>query len=169
MASEIAAGLQRATRELHGIVVSAGKMDKTVKVRLGGLRWEDRVHKWFKQPRHRLVHDPANSLRQGDVVAITKSWRESQHVRHVVKHIIAPYGGVGIDERPPIPTLEERAVERQNKRDLKDARRAFRKEVDGVVGQAMRLCLEGERQVKRARGVFRSHPMPESSVPVDQW
>ena len=45
MASEIAAGLRRATKELHGIVVSAGLMDKTVKVRLGGQRWEQRVHK----------------------------------------------------------------------------------------------------------------------------
>lgn len=45
MASEIAAGMRRAAREMHGIVVSAGFMDKTVKVRLGGQRWEPRVHK----------------------------------------------------------------------------------------------------------------------------
>ncbi|KAI0517695.1 hypothetical protein F5B22DRAFT_94926 [Xylaria bambusicola] len=126
MASEIAAGLRRAAKEMHGIVVSAGLMDKTVKVRLGGQRWEQRVHKWFKAPRYKLVHDPANSLRQGDVVAITPSWRESQHVRHVVKHIIAPYG-VGIDERPPIPSLEERASERMSKRNAKDEQRMLRR------------------------------------------
>ncbi|KAI0453970.1 hypothetical protein F5B21DRAFT_504856 [Xylaria acuta] len=125
MASEIAAGMRRAAKEMHGIVVSAGLMDKTVKVRLGGQRWEQRVHKWFKEPRYKLVHDPRNSLRQGDVVAITPSWREAQHVRHVVKHIIAPYGGVGIDERPPVPTIEERAAERITKREAKDERRAL--------------------------------------------
>ncbi|KAK5625540.1 hypothetical protein RRF57_001256 [Xylaria bambusicola] len=120
-----------AAKEMHGIVVSAGLMNKTVKVRLGGQRWEQRVHKWFKAPRYKLVHDPANSLRQGDVVAITPSWRESQHVRHVVKHIIAPYG-VGIDERPPIPSMEERAAERMAKRDAKDKRRMLRRSADDV-------------------------------------
>ncbi|KAI1428918.1 hypothetical protein F5Y12DRAFT_582553 [Xylaria sp. FL1777] len=125
MASEVAAGLRRAaSKEMHGIVVSAGLMDKTVKVRLGGQRWEQRVHKWFKSPRFKLVHDPANSLRQGDVVAITPSWREAQHVRHVVKHIIAPYGP-GIEERPPIPSMEERAAERLARRVAKDERRVL--------------------------------------------
>ncbi|KAI0969111.1 hypothetical protein F4678DRAFT_440997 [Xylaria arbuscula] len=124
MASEVASGLRRATKELHGIVVSAGLMDKTVKVRLGGQRWEQRVHKWFKAPRYKLVHDPANSLRQGDAIAITPSWRESQHVRHVVKHIIAPYGS-GIEERPPVPSIEERAEQRIAQRAAKDERRAL--------------------------------------------
>ncbi|KAI0875336.1 nucleic acid-binding protein [Hypoxylon argillaceum] len=142
MASEIAAGMRRAAKEMHGIVVSAGLMDKTVKVRLGGQRWEQRVHKWFKDPRYKLVHDPANSLRQGDVVAITPSWRESQHVRHVVKHIIAPYGGVGIDERPPIPTLAERAQERLAQRAAKDERRALRRAVDDAVRAAERLAVD---------------------------
>jgi hypothetical protein len=42
---EVALGIRRAGKELHGIVVSAGLMDKTVRVRLGGQRWEKRVHK----------------------------------------------------------------------------------------------------------------------------
>lgn len=49
MASEVAAAaanaVRRTAKEMHGIVVSAGLMDKTVKVRLGGLRWEPRVQK----------------------------------------------------------------------------------------------------------------------------
>ena len=32
-------------KEFHGVVVSAGLMDKTVKVKLGGQRWEKRVSK----------------------------------------------------------------------------------------------------------------------------
>ena len=169
MASEVAAtaasAARRAAKEFTGVVVSAGKMDKTFKIKLGGMRYEPRVQKvryhlrlrtcaythtalffffksfflehppltkhllssppnpqWFKAPRYKLVHDPANSVRQGDVVAIEQSWRVSQHVRHVVKHIIAPYGP-GIDERPPVPTLEERIAERAERRAIKDARR----------------------------------------------
>ncbi|KAI0467248.1 hypothetical protein F4859DRAFT_518199 [Xylaria cf. heliscus] len=148
---EIAAGLRRAAKEMHGIVVSAGLMDKTVKVRLGGQRWEQRVHKWFKEPRYKLVHDPRNSLRQGDVVAITPSWRESQHVRHVVKHIIAPYGGVGIDERPPIPTIEERAAELNAKRQKKAEARALRRRVDEAVQAAERLLLKARKALRRTQ------------------
>ena len=108
---------------------------------------------WFKQPRYKLVHDPANSLRQGDVVAITPSWRESQHVRHVVKHIIAPYGGVGIDERPPIPTLEERAAERLAKRTAKDERRLLRRvaaDTEGTLEGTGHLLKEVDRVLARA-------------------
>lgn len=32
-------------RELHGVVVSAGLMDKTVKVRVGGLKWNNFLKK----------------------------------------------------------------------------------------------------------------------------
>ena len=37
--------LPQAPKEFHGIVVSAGLMDKTVKVKLGGQRWEKRISK----------------------------------------------------------------------------------------------------------------------------
>ncbi|KAJ8121509.1 hypothetical protein ONZ43_g2052 [Nemania bipapillata] len=140
--ADIAAAVRRAAaKEMHGIVVSAGLMDKTVK--------------WFKQPRYTLVHDPRNSLRQGDVVAITSSWRESQHVRHVVKHIIAPYGGVGIDERPPIPTMAERALERAAKREAKDERRALRRNVDGAVLIAQQLALRAKKVLQEC-GAWKS-------------
>ena len=49
MASEVAAtavsAVRRATKEFHGVVVSAGKMDKTFKIKLGGMRYEPRVQK----------------------------------------------------------------------------------------------------------------------------
>ncbi|KAK8044890.1 ribosomal protein S17 [Apiospora rasikravindrae] len=89
-----------------GVVVSAGLMDKTVKVRLWGQRWEKHVSKSFKYPHYHLVHDPSNSVRQGDVISIAAGWRASSRKKHVVKHIIAPYGQP-IDARPPVPTEEE--------------------------------------------------------------
>ncbi|OTB12578.1 hypothetical protein K445DRAFT_321025 [Daldinia sp. EC12] len=155
MASEVAAAaanvVRRAGKEMHGIVVSAGLMDKTVKVKLGGLRWEPRVQKFFKEPRFKLVHDPRNSLRQGDVVAIEPSWRVSQHVRHVVKHIIAPYGEP-IESRDPVPTLEERIAERAAKRALKDERRAARKEEQARIREEMRVAALEAKEEKKRRG-----------------
>lgn len=130
MATHMVAAAKKTFRELQGVVVSAGLMSKTVKVRVGGLKWNARVQKHFKAPDTHLVHDPNNSLRLGDIVAITPGWRTSQHKRHVVKHIIAPAGGIPISERPPVPTEEERFAEALAWRAAKDARRNARKEED---------------------------------------
>ena len=71
------------------------------------------------------MHDPNSSLRAGDVVSIVPGWPTSRHKRHAVKHIIAPFGSE-IEERPPIPTREERIAEREAKKNAKDERRAAR-------------------------------------------
>ncbi|KAI0012404.1 nucleic acid-binding protein [Xylariaceae sp. FL0662B] len=169
MASEVAATVantaKRAAKEMHGIVVSAGLMDKTVKVKLAGMRWEPRVQKYFRDPRFRLVHDPRNSVRQGDVVAITPSWRESQHVRHVVKHIVAPYGAP-IDERPPVPTLEERVAEREAKRAAKDQRRAALKEA-AAQARAEELAAEEARRAERKSRKLAKHAQNTAADDVD--
>ncbi|KZZ93417.1 Ribosomal protein S17 [Moelleriella libera RCEF 2490] len=126
MSSQVAKAARRVTHELHGVVVSAGLMQKTVKVRVGGQKWNKDVNKWFPAPKHHLVHDPQSSLRTGDVVSIVPGWPTSRRKRHVVKQIIAPYG-VPIDERPAVLTLEERIAEREAKKAAKDERRAARK------------------------------------------
>jgi len=72
------------------------------------------------------VHDPNNSLRTGDVVAITPGWRTSKAKRHVVKHIIAP-AQVPIDEREPVPTEEERWAQTLARYNAKVARKAATK------------------------------------------
>jgi small subunit ribosomal protein S17 len=66
-------------------------------------------------------------LRTGDVVSIVPGWPTSKHKRHVVKKIIAPYG-TPTEERPPIPTLEERIAEREAQQAAKRERRAHAKE-----------------------------------------
>ncbi|PKS07064.1 hypothetical protein jhhlp_005661 [Lomentospora prolificans] len=126
MLSPFTRAAQRVTRELHGIVVSAGLMQKTVKVRVGGRKWNSQVQKWFSNPHQYLVHDPNSSLRTGDIVAIAPGWRSSRQKRHVVKHIIAPAGSA-IEERPPVPSQEARIAEYEKKRAAKDERRAARK------------------------------------------
>ncbi|KAI2602975.1 nucleic acid-binding protein [Hypoxylon fragiforme] len=139
--TELAGAARHAHKIMKGIVVSAGRMDKTVKVKLGGLRWEEKVQKYFKQPRCELVHDPRNSLRQGDVVSITSSWRVSKDVRYVVQDIIAPFGDP-IDERPPIPTLEERIQERSAKREIKVQRRDLTRSVNRELLRSEKLALQ---------------------------
>lgn len=45
MSSQVAKAARRVTHELHGIVVSAGLMQKTVKVRVGGQKWNKIISK----------------------------------------------------------------------------------------------------------------------------
>lgn len=45
MFSPVAKAARRVTHELHGVVVSAGLMEKTAKVRVGGQKWNKIVHK----------------------------------------------------------------------------------------------------------------------------
>ncbi|KAL2263315.1 hypothetical protein VTK26DRAFT_7298 [Humicola hyalothermophila] len=149
-AAQAAKATFRTFRELHGVVVSAGLMDKTVKVRVGGQKWNSFLKKFFDDPKHHLVHDPNNSLRLGDVVAITPGWRTSKSKRHVVKHIIAPGSGVPIEARPPIPTEEERHAQRAAERAAKDRRRALRREVERVeasLGVAERILRQARKEI----------------------
>lgn len=96
MASEIAAGMRRAAKEMHGIVVSAGLMDKTVKVRLGGQRWEQRVHKVRVYPSHVCSHRET-SLAQSNptpqpnlLLLLPTSQKSSPLFPHVPYNILTP-------------------------------------------------------------------------------
>jgi small subunit ribosomal protein S17 len=80
------------------------------------------TRQYFARPTNHLVHDPNNSLRIGDVVEISPGWRVSPSVRHVVNKIISPFG-TPIEERPPIPTPEERIAARETKKKAKEERR----------------------------------------------
>ncbi|PQE26446.1 ribosomal s17 protein [Rutstroemia sp. NJR-2017a BBW] len=86
-------------------------MHKTVKARIGQQKWNNHIRKKFNFKGDLLVHDPRSSLRTGDIIAINPGERYSKTVRYVVSSIVAPFG-TPIEERPPIPTAEERAKER---------------------------------------------------------
>ncbi|KAH6955011.1 hypothetical protein FAVG1_05443 [Fusarium avenaceum] len=168
MSSQVAKAARRVTHELHGVVVSAGLMDKTVKVRVGGQKWNKIVNKWFADPKHYLVHDPNTSLRTGDVVSIVPGWPTSQHKRHVIKHIIAPYG-TPITERPPVPTLEERIADREAKKAAKDERRAARRhEEESKIQEEKRLQNEKKEAKRRAwEAAQEKHKSQTSASDVD--
>ncbi|KAI9743359.1 MAG: hypothetical protein M1818_003205 [Claussenomyces sp. TS43310] len=114
-------------RMLNAVVVSAGFMQKTVKVSIGTQQWNSHIRKHFSRTAHLLVHDPRSSLRTGDVISISSGWRRSKHVRHVVNSIIAPFG-TPIEERPPVPTEAERLEELSIKKEAKAAMRRIRDE-----------------------------------------
>lgn len=98
------------------------------------------------------MHDPNNSLRTGDVVAIVAGWRVSKTVRHVVQHIIKP-AGVPIEERPAIPTPEERVAKREAAKAAKDQRREFARVVEALDAKLRRALAKSQTLVKQGRRV----------------
>lgn len=143
MASTVAAAARKSFRELHGVVVTAGLMQRTVKVRVGGQAWNGKLKKFFDDPKTFLVHDPNDSLRTGDVVAITPGYRRSKQKRHVVKHIIAP-SGTPIEARPPIPTEEERWAADTARKAAKDERRAGKRYSNSALSSPTPESTSGE-------------------------
>lgn len=70
--------------------------------------------------------------------------------------ILAPFGSP-VEERPAVPSEEERIAERARRREEKDARRGARSTVDGQGG------VEGVQEVKQ-REVGRGQARVESGV-----
>ncbi|OAR05747.1 hypothetical protein LLEC1_01723 [Akanthomyces lecanii] len=147
MSSQVTKAARRVSHQLHGVVVSAGLMQKTVKVRVAGQKWNKIVNKFYADPKHYLVHDPNSSLRTGDVVAIAPGWPTSRHKRHVVKQIIAPHGE-SIENRPPVPSLDEIITEREAKKEAKDERKALRKQLEEEKRLALKKAATEERKAK---------------------
>ncbi|KAF2730075.1 nucleic acid-binding protein [Polyplosphaeria fusca] len=108
-----------------GVVVSAGKMDRAVKVRVAGQQWHKKFRKSYASPNTHVVADPNNSLVEGDVVRIESGNRCSKTIRHVVHSIVAPFGSPATD-RPPVLSQKERLDLRIKEKLLKDVRSATR-------------------------------------------
>ena len=72
-----------------GVVISQGKMQKTVKVRIQNTNWNRHVDKYLVSYRNMLVHDELNKCREGDVVRIQyvrplipkKSWAVAEFIK----------------------------------------------------------------------------------------
>lgn len=72
-----------------GVVISQGKMDKTVKVRFRNTNWNRHVSKYIVSHKNMLVHDELNKCREGDVVRVQyvrplsakKSWAVAEFMR----------------------------------------------------------------------------------------
>ncbi|OJD37068.1 ribosomal protein s17 [Diplodia corticola] len=164
-------------RQFTGVVVSAGKMMKTVRVRIPGQKWDKLIRKDFPAPYHVLVSDPTESVREGDVVTLRNGWRTSKHVHHVVTSIVAPFGPE-ISKRPPIPTEEERQQQLLHTRLEKDLRKAalgrqasiqhIRQiaQDDGWVQELPQRLADAWKQAKEA-GIVRTSEKQEQMPPIN--
>ncbi|KAK0344917.1 hypothetical protein LTR91_022297 [Friedmanniomyces endolithicus] len=132
----------RVHRKIVGVVVSTGKMAKTVKVRVPTQRWEAKIGKYFADHTNHLVHDPNDSLVLGDVIELHRL-RVSKAVHHVVGELITPFG-IPLSERPAIPTADDRLAAYKKKRFAKLGRRELRREAaKGDVEALLKLKAMG--------------------------
>ncbi|OJD13703.1 hypothetical protein AJ78_05860 [Emergomyces pasteurianus Ep9510] len=127
-----------------GTVLTAGRMDKTVRVLHKHTTYHKKLHKSYPASTIYLVSDPCNSLRQGDVIEFSSGWRTSKNVRHVVERIVAPFG-LPVEKRPRVLSWHER-----------EAVKAEREEKAGKVmrvGRVKRL-VEERLELDKKRGAM---------------
>ncbi|KAE9981854.1 hypothetical protein BLS_006920 [Venturia inaequalis] len=142
--------LAQQIRPKVGVVISAGKMMKTVKVRVAKQKWNKRIQKYYDEPFNILVSDPTQSVREGDVISCISGLRSSSTVRHVVTGIIAPMGPP-LSERPPVPTESQRLAAKEADRAARDIKQAAKGRVVAGRRAAERRRLEEiARQEQRA-------------------
>jgi ribosomal protein S17 len=140
----------------RGTVTSVGLMSKTVRVAYQHREWDRKIRKYYPKTTTYLVHDPRNSLREGDVIEFSSGAPRAPNVRHVVERIIAPFG-LGVEDRPAVPTRAEREEEMVQKRMVKLTRKAGKvaeqegKEED--VEKVTRRVVESKEHVGRIRGL----------------
>ncbi|KAI4841888.1 nucleic acid-binding protein [Aureobasidium sp. EXF-8845] len=138
-----------------GVVVSAGKMERTVKVRLPSQKWNNYLRKHFKDHSDHLVHDPKSSLNIGDVVAL-RPFRAAKHVHHVVSEILVPFG-TPITQRPLVPSEGESQATYNAKRHSKLERRSLRRAAaqgsESAIAKLQALEAEAGQGVAAGKGV----------------
>ncbi|GBD04033.1 30S ribosomal protein S17 [bacterium HR19] len=75
-------------KELTGVVISSGKMDKTVKVAVERVFKHPKYGKYIKKVKKYLVHDPENKCKEGDIVIIKEGRPFSKLKRFFVYKIV---------------------------------------------------------------------------------
>ncbi|KAF3490587.1 uncharacterized protein GIQ15_00104 [Arthroderma uncinatum] len=128
-----------------GTVISAGRMQRTVRVEHINIKFNKQVQKRFAVKETYKVSDPRNSLRVGDKIEFWSGRRVSKHVRHVVERIVVPFG-TPIEDRPPVMTYSERLESELNAR---KERRLRRMGLDK--DQAADVEVTGEVKIGRIR------------------
>lgn len=140
----------------RGTVTSVGLMSKTVRVAYQHREWDRKIRKYYPKTTTYLVHDPRNSLREGDVIEFSSGAPRAPNVRHVVERIISPFGSA-VEDRPAVPTRAEREEEMVQKRMVKLMRKAGKvAEQEGKgedVEKVTRRVVESKEHVGRIRGL----------------
>ena len=87
--------------------------------------------KHFVTHKNLLVSDPTDATRTGDVVRIADEGQVSRRIHHVITEIVAPWGP-SVDERPAVPSQEQRQAEKEDKHQRKlERRKASRRSEQG--------------------------------------
>lgn len=115
-----------ARQNFLGQVISQGKMDKTIKVRVFHKKYEHKVQKEFKVKKDYLVHDEANICREGDLVRIEAtrplSSRKFFAVAEIKKNQGQQFATYQREAKTQVAREEhEKGVEFLSKRDIVDA------------------------------------------------
>jgi len=84
-------------RELEGVVISAGEMDKTVKVLVERLAMHPLYKKHIKKRKKYLVHDPENKCKEGDIVLIREGRPFSKLKRLYIVKILGNIKSKGME------------------------------------------------------------------------
>lgn len=131
-------------------------MSKTVRVAYQHREWDRKIRKYYPKTTTYLVHDPRNSLREGDVIEFSSGAPRAPSVRHVVERIVSPFGSA-VEDRPAVMTREEREEEMVAKRMTKLMRQATKKAAaeggEKDVQKVMREVVERKEHVGRIRGL----------------
>lgn len=135
-----------------GRVISAGRMDKTVRVEYRHTVYDKHIRRPFPAKSRLLVADPRNSCREGDVIQFGNGWRASKNVHHVVERIVAPFG-TAIRDRPSVTwraTLEQRKADKLKGGEEQEVRvgKTKAKVLRRLEAEKVRLAQEDE--IKRA-------------------
>lgn len=130
-------------------------MDKTVRVSMATHVWDNYLRKFYRGSRHMLVHDPANSLREGDMIHVRRlTSQRTDQVRHVVHDILVPFG-IDIADRAAVPTEHELRSQHAVGYAEKVARRDLRHKAASGDQEAVRTVKEqgiGVKEVVSGRG-----------------
>lgn len=81
-----------ARQNFIGIVISQGKMQKTVKVRVETKKFNKRINKELLQRKDYMVHDEGEVAREGDMVRIESTRPLSKHKYFAIAEIIRNKG-----------------------------------------------------------------------------
>ncbi|KAM5443336.1 hypothetical protein MferCBS31731_001657 [Microsporum ferrugineum] len=135
-----------------GTVISAGRMQHTVRVEQISTKFDNHLQKRFIEKKIYMVSDPRDSLREGDKIEFWSGRRVSEHVRHVVERIIVPFG-TAIEDRPPVMTYAERVEAQLNARKNRRLRKLGRitdgQPADVEVTGELRMGKLKQRVMKR--------------------
>ena len=137
----------------YGRVISAGRMDKTVRVEYTHTVYDKHIRRPFPAKTRLMVADPNNSCREGDVIQFGNGWRTSKNVHHVVEKIVAPFGS-RIEDRPPVTSRMELEQEKAKKLQGEDGVRVGKtkaKVLRRMEAEKERLAKVAEAEARKAK------------------